>query len=80
MDLEYYILSNLKTNEIINKNFEITEQNVERVTKDKVAEYESINQRIVAFLIKPFILHNIINSFYFLLYRKTSKRKQLKNL
>jgi hypothetical protein len=47
MDLEYYISSNLKSQQIIDENFEITQHNIEKVTKDKVAEYENINQRIV---------------------------------
>jgi len=58
MDLEYYILSSAKTQEIVDQNFDISQQNVEKVTKDKVAEYDQINQRIVNTIYK----HNL---FYF---------------
>lgn len=54
MDLEYNILSNQKIQEIVEKNFEITERNIEKVTKDKVQEYEDINQRIVSIIITYF--------------------------
>ena len=58
MASEYYILSSAKTQEIVDQNFDISQQNVEKVTKDKVAEYDQINQRIVNTIYK----HNL---FYF---------------
>jgi hypothetical protein len=61
MDLEYYILSNLKINEIIDQNFEInSQQNVEKVIKDKGVEYENINNRIVRNRINIYIIYYII--------------------
>ncbi len=47
MDLEYFLESNKKVEQINDENFEIQEQNLQKVTKDKIGEYEQINQQIV---------------------------------
>jgi len=54
IDLEYNILSNHKIQEMAEHNFEITERNIEKVTKDKFKEYEDINQRIVSIILSYF--------------------------
>jgi hypothetical protein len=46
LDLENFILSNQKTESIIEQNFEISQKNMEKVIIDKGHEYANVNQRI----------------------------------